>query len=174
MKKETNSFLLFSKFRIAVSILLIAVAPLLISVFLQGKKIWVQFEMKEALEQSKLHTITAAPNTFTWVDGHNEILINHQLFDVKDWSIKNNQYIFLGLFDKEETQIENLIINSQENQSSENNKNIKSLAFHIPTGSGPTELDYSLFRIGSKIQYSQISSPIVAAYYLLDSPPPRA
>ena len=173
MRKKIKPITIKSKFAGAILIVLIAVAPLLVSTFLQGKKLWVSYEMKEALEKSKLHTITTSANTFTWVKENKEILINNELFDVKEWSVENNQYRFTGLFDKEETEIAQLIISIERNKSLGGNKKINSLAFHIPTGCSPTEFQYQISRTSATIKFKQLVSQPIVAHLPIEGPPPR-
>jgi hypothetical protein len=174
VKKSTKPFITHSKFVGIALFLFIAIAPLFISAYLQGKKLWVQHEMKEALEHSKLHSITLSIHEFTWVKKNKEILINQQLFDIKEWTVKNNQYHFRGLYDKEEMAIERQIIASQNNEPINSNKKISQLAFHIPTGSIPTELHYQHSRICNKIFYIPLTSTLCVGYLSIEAPPPQA
>ena len=173
MKKRTNIFILSPKIAGIALVILIAMTPLLLPAFLQGKKLWAKYEMKEKLEQSRLHTISLCEGQFTWIKKNQEILVNQELFDVKEWTKKNNHYQFLGLFDKEETQIEKMIVASQNNQPVNSNKKINNIAFFIPTGSIPPETKYFIDRNSVEIKYFQLSTEPYFTYLSIDGPPPR-
>ncbi len=69
----------------------------------------IRYEMKEKLEKEFLHTITVPKDEVTWVKYNKEIIVGDKLFDVKSFSEKNGLYFFIGLFDAEETALNNLL-----------------------------------------------------------------
>lgn len=69
------------------------------SVYIQ----WIKHEMKEKMEYENLQTVTLNNNEISWYEKGHEIIINGELFDVKNYSTKGNQTIFQGIFDKEES-----------------------------------------------------------------------
>lgn len=78
----------------------------------------VRYEMKEKLEEQVLQTITVSEKNVQWVKKNKEILFNGKMFDVKSFSIENGLFKFTGLYDDEET-----ALNEQmENNFNKNNK----------------------------------------------------
>jgi len=64
---------------------------------------WIKHEMKEKMEYENLQTITLNNNDVTWYEKGHEIIINGELFDVRNYSTAGNQTTFQGIFDKEES-----------------------------------------------------------------------
>ena len=64
---------------------------------------WIKHEMQEKLEREHLQTITLNNEDFTWYEKDHEILVNGALFDIHAYSTKGNQSTFIGIFDKEES-----------------------------------------------------------------------
>ena len=65
--------------------------------------------MKEKLENEFLHTITVPKENVTWVKYNKEIIVEDKLFDVNSFSEKDGLYFFIGLFDAEETALNDFL-----------------------------------------------------------------
>ena len=75
--------------------------------------------MKEKLEEEMLHTIVVPAKQLIWVKYKKEIRVDGKMFDVKSIQIENGNYIFTGLYDDEETALNNYFENhtNEENES---------------------------------------------------------
>ena len=69
----------------------------------------IRYEMKEKLEKEFLHTITVPREEVTWVKYNKEIIVRDKLFDVNSFSEKGGLYFFVGLFDTEETALNDFL-----------------------------------------------------------------
>ena len=92
-----------------ISFLLIGAMPLLFTLFFLIKQQSIRYAMKEKLEKEFLHTITVPRNEVMWVKYNKEINVGDKLFDVKSFSEKDGFYFFVGLFDTEETALNDLL-----------------------------------------------------------------
>lgn len=87
---------------------LAAAVPVLLSSAWMLRRQVIRFHMQEALEQRRLHTLHL--DQLTWVEMGHELLIDGQLFDVKDVCHNaNGRYTVVGLFDREETELAQLV-----------------------------------------------------------------
>lgn len=77
--------------------------PTLVSMVTSTYIQWIKHEMKEKMEYENLQTITLNNNEVSWYEKGYEIIINGELFDVKNYSTEGNQTTFQGIFDKEES-----------------------------------------------------------------------
>lgn len=102
--------------------------------------------MKEKLETGLLHTITLPENEIVWVKKNKEIRIDNELFDIKSILKENNEIIITGVFDHEETEIEQKLGNLSGNTNHPNPILIKlfSLLQNIFSGMGGLEIVYDL------------------------------
>ncbi len=111
-----------SKNIIASLILLIVAAPILIFTTLFISQKITKHIMEEKLEEASLQTITLSTNDFIWQKKDKEIKIGNEMFDVKSYSKKADKFVFIGLYDKTEkqinNQINNLVNNKNNNQQS--------------------------------------------------------
>ena len=58
--------------------------------------------MEEALKKEHLQTITVAANEVRWIENGKEILVQGQLFDVKEVRREAGRLVLRGLFDETE------------------------------------------------------------------------
>lgn len=65
--------------------------------------------MKEKLETGFLHTITLNEKDIVWVKKNKEIRIGNSLFDIKSIIKVKNKILVTGLYDHEESEIEQVI-----------------------------------------------------------------
>jgi hypothetical protein len=105
---------------IGLMLLIVLAAPVLfyVSYFIQQKI--VQAQMKEALEQKMLQTITLKSADVKWIKPNKEILIQGELFDIKNYKTIGDKIIFTGLYDKAETK---LALDFAKNLKKKNNQN---------------------------------------------------
>ena len=121
---------------------IILLCPLFAFVVLCTQKKIVQYKMEERLEVVALKKIVLKKGTFSWVKSNNEIKVNGKMFDVKYYSIKDDEISFVGLFDEDE---EKLTIEIEELLSDKKHSSIplqKVLKFLL-TPSAVAENDYS-------------------------------
>lgn len=90
-------------------LLLIGAMPLLFTISFLIRQQIIRYEMKERLEEEYLHVITVPKAGLTWVKYNKEIIIGDKLFDVKSFSEKDGLYFLIGLFDEEETALNDLL-----------------------------------------------------------------
>jgi hypothetical protein len=94
-----------SKKILAFTMLLTVAAPIFFFIGFLVKQKAIQHEMKEKLESSLLQTISVNKTGFKWVKKNKEIIVDGRLFDVKNYSFKNNYVTFTGLYDEAEQQL---------------------------------------------------------------------
>jgi len=100
-------------------LLLTGAMPLLFTLFFLVKQQVIRYTMKEKLEKELLHTITVSKEEVVWAIHNKEIIVGDKLFDVKSFSEKGGLYFFIGLFDAEETALNDLL----EKDTDEKNEN---------------------------------------------------
>ena len=111
-KQSCFSIMLFifaamcAKKKISVSLMaIIILCPLFAFVALCVQKKIVQYKMEERLELVALKNIVLKKGTFSWVKSHTEISVNGKMFDVKSYSIIDDEFSFIGLFDEDEDKL---------------------------------------------------------------------
>ncbi len=87
---------------LALTAIIIIVAPVFLNFALFIKEKSVQHSMKEKLENASLQCIIAKEGNYRWVKFNKEIEIDGRLFDVKHFSKKDGQTYFTGLYDYQE------------------------------------------------------------------------
>lgn len=65
----------------------------------------VRHEMLEAMEQKELQTIVMASDKVEWFETGKELVIQGELFDVKEYRFEGDYMIAKGLYDKKETEL---------------------------------------------------------------------
>jgi len=129
--------------------------------------------MKEKLETGLLHTIILPENDIVWVKKNKEIRIGKELFDVKSMLKENNKIIITGVFDHEETEIEQKLGHLSGNPNSPNPMLIKlfSLLQNIFSGTGSFEIQYDFT---CPIEYTFDFTPSLPELpHLVITPPPQ-
>lgn len=89
----------------ALAFLLLVASPLLVLVGYALQKQYLRHQMKEQLEKANLQTLLLQPHQLHWAEAGKELWINNQLFDVKEITRTSNGYCVKGLFDAQETAI---------------------------------------------------------------------
>ena len=90
--------------------------PLSFCILSKIKQSQLKDQARERLEKYFLKKVTLTINQFTWTEPGKEISIDGNLFDVKYFSLKEDKFVFTGLFDKEETSLKKFDTNWQNNQ----------------------------------------------------------
>lgn len=83
--------------------------------------------MKEKLEDEMLHTIVVPAKQLIWVKYKKEIRVGEKMFDVKSMRVENENYIFTGLFDDEETALNNYLENYTDQKNDSGSQLLSSL-----------------------------------------------
>ena len=130
--------------------------------------------MKEKLERQLLHTVTVSKADVVWVKYKKEIRINDNMFDIESFTIKNDQYIFTGLYDEEETAL-NKYLEKNTEQKNEREYQLLSSLFQLLQSIYPENFDEILASATISKPYSplilqHISSPFINIL----TPPPQA
>lgn len=86
--------------------------------------------MKERLEEEMLHTIILSTSAVQWVKYKKEIRVDGKMFDIKSFTIINENYIFTGLYDEEETKLNNYL-EKHSNQKNDTENNVLSSLFKM-------------------------------------------
>lgn len=103
----------------ALMLLLLVALPLLVSVGYILQKQYVRHQMKEHLEKVSLQTLLLQPNQLHWAKPGKELWVNNQLFDVKEMQLTAKGYLIQGLFDTQETAINQKAAQQSESQSND-------------------------------------------------------
>ena len=130
--------------------------------------------MKERLERQMLHTVTVSKADVVWVKYKKEIRIHEKMFDIESFTVKNNQYIFTGLYDEEETALNSYLEKNTE-QKNEREYQVLSSLFQLLQSIYPENFDETVISLTISKGYSplilqHISSPFINIL----TPPPQA
>ncbi|WP_407525752.1 hypothetical protein PDL71_04160 [Lacibacter sp. MH-610] len=158
------------------TVLLIALLllPLVTPAILQVQQLYVQWEMREALEEKELITVTMDAVEVQWIHNGKECIINGEMFDVKEWAQKDHQLTLTGLFDKKEKEI----IAGIAHQTKEQKKNsaagkwIKLFQLNVTAPSSAPAIqiiDYTKANLYNNYRSSLYASPFSGVV----APPPK-
>ena len=155
--------------------LLAGFMPVMFTLFFLYKQQLIRHEMKEKLELEMLHTIIVPEAEVKWVKYKKEIRVTGKMFDVKSFTVKKDQYIFKGLYDDEETVLNNYFERSTD-QKDERVFHILSTLFKILQSIYPGDPDELVISKNIAKEYfplilQHISSPHIN---ILTPPPQRA
>jgi len=126
--------------------------------------------MKEKLEEEFLHTIVIPEEQIMWVKYNEEINVGNKLFDINSYSEKNGLYFFLGLFDAEETALNDLL----EKENDEKNENEFSQLFQwLQSPYTSLAFDSYVIKDDSKIFCFPILLHIPSPFINILTPPPQ-
>ena len=130
--------------------------------------------MKEKLERQMLHTVTVSKADVVWVKYKKEIRIHDKMFDIESFAIKNDQYIFTGLYDEEETALNNYLEKNTE-QKNEREHQLLSSLFQLLQSMYPENFEEILASsISSKSYCPLILKHISSPFINILTPPPQA
>jgi hypothetical protein len=93
LTKKISFFILF----------IAASAPLFLSAFFLTGRMVIRHEMREKMEKENVITIDIPANEFRWHKKNREIIINGKMFDVKSIVKDKEIYHISGLFDENES-----------------------------------------------------------------------
>ncbi len=101
----------------AFPLLLMVLMPMLVCVYFLVKQQCIKAEMEEKLEECSLTTITLLKKNIQWVEQGKELIVQGELFDVKEVTQKNDSLVISGLFDSAEKEIKQKLSLALGNQS---------------------------------------------------------
>lgn len=130
--------------------------------------------MKEKLEQQLLHTVIIPAGEVVWVKYKKEISIEGKMFDVKSTVISNGQYVFTGLFDNEETALNNFF-ETETNQKNRKGNQLLTQLFQLLQSIYTANHSESAINTGNKEIYFVLTfSNIISPFINILTPPPQA
>jgi hypothetical protein len=167
VKKFLNKILSFI-------LLLTGALPFLFTLHFLGKQQLIRHEMKEKMEREMLHTVIIPENELVWVKYKKEVRINDKMFDVETYRIDNGQYYLTGLFDEEETALNNYFEKSTD-QKNEKGSQMLSALLQFLQSMYPGDPDEPLdFKNISKAYRPLILQHISFPFKNVLTPPPQA
>ena len=129
--------------------------------------------MKEKLERQMLHTITVSKADVVWVKYKKEIRIHDKMFDIESLTIKNDQYIFTGLYDEEETALNNYLEKNTE-QNNEREYQVLSSLFQLLQSLYPEYFDEILASATISKAYCPLILQYISSPFInILTPPPQ-
>lgn len=112
----------------AVFLLVIILAPLSYHFIFQARQQQIRHHMKEELEHARLQELVLPAASLQWVKPGKEILVDHELFDVKSIRYDNKGMAHIrGLFDEAETALVKEIQKDFDQQNRNGSRQIISL-----------------------------------------------
>lgn len=103
----------------AMLLLILAAAPLFLSLAFLGRQAMIRHDMEERLEKEALTTIFVPRGRLYWVKKDKEIQVGKDLFDVKKIVPVAKGYLVTGLYDYDEKHIHRQLSNAIEGQAEE-------------------------------------------------------
>ncbi len=103
-------------------IILLLAAPIFLGTSFLIQQHLIQNDMKEKLEKASLQTISIPSSDIKWSRAGEEIWLGNQLFDIKSMQVIGENTIFTGLYDLDESYINNKLISLTEQPTSNSNK----------------------------------------------------
>ena len=155
-------------------LLLLLTLPMLVAFCIEIKIKLVQHEMLEKMEQTHLQVISVDANQVQWKIKNKEIIIGDQLFDVKYAVYEGSKVNFYGLFDREESRLENIIEKSMSgNESSKEIKKITRFLLQLQYLKNHTN-QFSIDLLLADHKFILKNIDIVSNQYLkIIAPPPK-
>ena len=152
-------------------LLLVGAMPFLFTLFFLCKQQIIRHEMKEKLEEELLHTISLPKDEVVWVKYDQEIIVGDKMFDIKSFSEKNGVYFFIGLFDAEETALNDFL----EKETDDKNENALSQLFQwLQAPCTSLAFDPCVIIDHTKISCFPILQHISSPFINILTPPPQA
>ena len=159
---------------VAFVFLLAGFMPVFFTLLFLYKQQLIRHEMKEKLEEEMLHTIIVPVAGVQWVKYKKEIRIQNKMFDIESITVKNGQYIFTGLYDDEETALNNYFQKNTE-QKNESGSQILTTLFQLLQSVYAENPDAtSVFKSISKAYRLLILQNISSPFLNILTPPPQA
>lgn len=139
-----------------------------------ARRAHIRFEMMEKLERENLVIISIPVQQFRWYEQDKEILLGNRMFDVRELQRVGDHYLVKGLYDDEETALEQQVLRMQEQEDNSSGQaaQLASLLFspaepHVQTFFVPG-FDAALADMETDHTYSSTDPPFSA-----DPDPPR-
>ena len=146
--------------------------PLLFTLFFLVKQQVIRYTMKERLEKEFLHTITVPKNEVVWAKYSKEIIVGDKLFDVKSFAEKAGLFFFIGLFDTEETALNDLL---EKDTDDKNEYELLGQLFHcLQSACINISLDPAIIINQNNACSIPILLHISSPYINIPTPPPQA
>lgn len=132
----------------------------------------IRYEMKERLERELLHTITVPRDKVIWAKYNKEIIVEGKMFDVESYSIKDGLCFFTGLFDEEETALNDLL----EKKTEDRDKNELLAQLFQWLQSPCISLSFDVEVLANEKQQGRFLIPfdIPSPFINIPTPPPQA
>jgi hypothetical protein len=161
---------------LALTLLLIIVAPvLLFTVFLVKQK-HIQNQMNERLEYASLHTITADSKEVRWIKKDKEAEVQGRLFDVKNFYTDGNTIVLTGLYDDDERELKqklSLLMKQKKDGTAPLSQLMLKFIFN-PALNKITDSNSTVVYISStKIFFKFYNENVQAQYLSVATPPPN-
>jgi hypothetical protein len=154
--------------------LLVITLPVICLLFLQLQQVYVRYKMQEKLEFSLLRTISIDEKNIQWIKPGKEIFIGDSLFDVKHHKIENGKVLLTGLYDHEETFIENHLRNLGAQSHSEGKSLVLMKLLHLLQNIFFSQIkftDFFLIFTNPYCEYFYI--PVLTPFKTILTPPPQ-
>ena len=159
---------------VALAFLLAGFMPVIFTLLFLYKQQLIRHEMKEKLEEEMLHTIVVPVAEVQWVKYKKEIRFQDKMFDIKSITVKNGQYIFTGLYDDEETALNNYFEKNAEQKNARNNNILTSLFQLFQTVYPGDSTDTLIQKDNSGINGCIVLSNLPSPTKNIPTPPPQA
>ncbi len=148
--------------------------PICSLVCMQIFQLVIKQEMKEKLEYQLLHKVTINKADLVWVKKNSEILLEGRMFDVKSMSQEKDILHIQGLFDDEETAIENFI---QKNNSGNSTNQQRTIVQFFQVFQSAIHTDFIngmlVFFVTNKIFYTENRPALSDQILKVNTPPPK-
>ena len=108
-------------------LLLTGFMPVLFTVFFLCKQQMIRHEMNEKLEEEMLQTIVVPTDQLIWVKYKKEISVDGKMFDIESMRIEKGNYVFTGLYDDDETALNNYFENHTDEENESGNQLLSSI-----------------------------------------------
>jgi hypothetical protein len=109
----------------------LAMLPILLSLAFLVQQFRVKTGIKRSLEKQYLQTVRLPLDELHWIEKGKELQIGDELFDVKTWSIQNNEAVLTGLYDKKEKDLHLQLDKLIARQSTGDNANTAAISSFI-------------------------------------------
>lgn len=150
----------------------IIATPLLFIVLLQGLQLYVRHQLKERLEKEAQVHLAIPAGELVWVKRGREILVDGQMFDIKNIRYEGGTALVTGIFDHKESGIMRLL--QQQGQPSKNSRSLAHLFVwlqqFVDTGSS---IAFLFWREKATTFASFFLAPYSSPVLALQGPPPQ-
>lgn len=145
--------------------------PLLFTIFFLIKQQIIRHEMKERLEKEMPHTIVIPKEEVIWFKYNKEIRVGDKLFDVKSYSESNGLVSFIGLYDTEETALNDLM---EKNTDEKKGNDLTQLFQWLQSPCVNLAFDSGIANINIKAISFPILLNISSPFINIPTPPPQS